>query len=154
METDEAILAARAKLLAKGGGKGAALGGMRRKNQKKHVPSVTNDKKMQEQTKRMGCQTIPGIEEMNMFTEDGKVIHFDAPKLQAALGSNTFVVTGSGETKEIQDLIHQPGFINQLGPDNLPFLQNFAKTMASGEDDGVPDTDANFEEVSKEQEAD
>jgi len=155
METDEAILAAREKMFAKM--KGGAMGGKgtaRRGAKKKHVATVADDKKLQAQVKRLGVQSIPGIEEMNMFTEDGKVIHFDAPKLQAALGSNTFVVTGSGETKEIQDLIHQPGFINQLGADNLPFLQNFAKTMASGDDDDIPDTDANFEEVSKEEEAD
>lgn len=153
METDEAILAARAKLFAKNKGGAGAPGGMRRKAQKKHVPTATTDRKMQDHVKRMGCQSIPGIEEMNMFTEDGKVIHFDQPKLQAALPSNTFVVTGSGETKDIQELIHQPGFINQLGPDNLPFLQNFAKTMASGEEEGdIPSDDVNFEEVSKDAE--
>jgi len=128
METDEAILAARQKLFAKMGGK-ANVGGMRRKQKAKHTPAVTDDKKLQAQVKRLGVQSIPGIEEMNMFTEDGRVIHFDAPKLQAALGSNTYVISGSGETKEIQDLM--PGIITQLGPDNLPFLQNFAKTMAS-----------------------
>jgi len=147
METDEAILAARQKLFAKMGGK-ANVGGMRRKQKAKHTPAVTDDKKLQAQVKRLGVQSIPGIEEMNMFTEDGRVIHFDAPKLQAALGSNTYVISGSGETKEIQDLM--PGIITQLGPDNLPFLQNFAKTMASdGKDEVEGAEDLNFEEVSK-----
>ena len=48
-----------------------------------------------------------------MFTDEGKVIHFEQPKLQASLGSNTYVVSGSGEKKELQELL--PGIITQLG---------------------------------------
>lgn len=66
METDEAILAARAKLLSKGGGKGAAAGGMRRKNVKKHVPTVANDKKMQEHCKRMGELILLNCLQLNL----------------------------------------------------------------------------------------
>ena len=32
----------------------------------------------------------PGIEEVNMFTEDGGVLHFNTPKVQAAVGANTY----------------------------------------------------------------
>lgn len=34
-----------------------------------------------------------------MIKEDGTVIHFNNPKVQASLGSNVFAVTGHGETK-------------------------------------------------------
>ena len=39
-----------------------------------------------------------------MFKEDGEVIHFINPKVQASLGSNTFAVSGPSDTKCKQDL--------------------------------------------------
>merc|ERR1712168_1203058 len=37
---------------------------------------------------------IPGIEEVNMIRDDGHVIHFNNPKVQASLAANTFAITG------------------------------------------------------------
>ena len=34
-----------------------------------------------------------------MIKEDGQVIHFNNPKVQAALAANTFAITGHAETK-------------------------------------------------------
>lgn len=34
-----------------------------------------------------------------MIKDDGTVIHFNNPKVQASLASNVFAVTGHGETK-------------------------------------------------------
>jgi hypothetical protein len=34
-----------------------------------------------------------------MIKDDGYVIHFNNPKVQASLGSNVFAITGHGETK-------------------------------------------------------
>ena len=42
---------------------------------------------------------IPGIEEVNMIKDDGTVIHFNNPKVQASLAANTFAVTGHAENK-------------------------------------------------------
>merc|ERR1711966_395465 len=101
---------------------------------------------------------IPGIEEVNMFKEDGGVIHFSAPQVQASVASNTFTITGHGEDKRLEELL--PGIINQLGPDNLMNLKRIAEAAAAaggagaaaaeGEDDDVPDIGGDtFEEVSK-----
>ena len=49
--------------------------------------------------------SIPGIEEVNMIKDDGTVIHFNNPKVQASLAANTFAVTGHGENKQITDLL-------------------------------------------------
>lgn len=49
--------------------------------------------------------TIPGIEEVNMIKDDGSVIHFNNPKVQASLGANTFAVTGHAENKQITELL-------------------------------------------------
>ena len=42
---------------------------------------------------------IPGIEEVNMFKDDGTVIHFKHPKVEKSIQSNAYVVNGHGEKK-------------------------------------------------------
>merc|ERR1719387_639042 len=149
-------MAAREKLKAKfaksgqTGGKGTA----RRTKLTKHQSHGADDKQLQAQLKRLGVNNIPGIEEVNMFKEDGSVIHFSAPKVQAAVQSNTFVVTGHGENKRLEELL--PGIISQLGPDNLTNLKRIAEGYAAaegntaaevGDEDDIPDIGENFEDV-------
>ena len=52
----------------------------RRKVKKVHKSSGTDDKKLQTSLKKLNVQPIQQIEEVNMFKEDGNVIHFAAPK--------------------------------------------------------------------------
>jgi nascent polypeptide-associated complex subunit beta len=47
---------------------------------KVHKSSGTDDKKLQASLKKMNVQPIQAIEEVNMFKEDGNVIHFANPK--------------------------------------------------------------------------
>ena len=47
---------------------------------KVHKSSGTDDKKLQTSLKKLNVQPIQAIEEVNMFKEDGNVIHFAAPK--------------------------------------------------------------------------
>ncbi|CAM9638713.1 unnamed protein product [Laminaria digitata] len=88
-----------------------------------------------------------------MFKNDGEVIHFVGPKVQASVGANTYVVSGQSETKKLQELL--PGIINELGSENLDNLKeiagNFggAEAAAGDDDDDVPDLVENFEEASK-----
>jgi len=59
------------------GGKGT----VRRKIVRKSKPSNTqDDKKLQGALKKLNVQPITGVEEVNMFREDGNVLHFSAPK--------------------------------------------------------------------------
>lgn len=54
---------------------------MRRKIVRKVKPSAAqDDKKLQGALKKLNVQPIPGVEEVNMFQEDGNVLHFSAPK--------------------------------------------------------------------------
>ena len=46
--------------------------------------------------------SIQGIEEVNMIKDDGHVLHFVNPKVQASLTANTFAVTGNYEEKREQ----------------------------------------------------
>ncbi|KAI4222894.1 MAG: hypothetical protein L6R36_005807 [Xanthoria steineri] len=58
----------------------------RRKQKKVHKTSGTDDKKLQTSLKKLNVQPIQAIEEVNMFKEDGNVIHFAAPKGTVLIG--------------------------------------------------------------------
>merc|ERR1711963_13099 len=111
------------------GGKGTA----RRKKKVVHRTATTDDKKLQSSLKKLSVNNIPGIEEVNMIKDDGTVIHFNNPKVQASLAANTFAVTGHGENKQITDLL--PGILNQLGAESLTHLKKLASNVPSA--DGV-----------------
>jgi len=149
------VAAARAKLLSKiGDVRTGGKGTVRRKKKTQHKTSAADDKQLQAQLKRLQVNNIPGIEEVNMFKDDGSVIHFSAPKVQAAINANMYVISGHAENKQLQELL--PGIINQLGTDNLMNLKRIAESYNAGKaattegaDDDVPDIDENFEDVSK-----
>ncbi|KAG8037968.1 hypothetical protein GUJ93_ZPchr1061g2834 [Zizania palustris] len=65
---------------------------------------------VQSTLKRVGVNTIPAIEEVNIFKDD-LVIQFVNPKVQASIAANTWVVSGTPQTKKLQDVL--PGIINQ-----------------------------------------
>mmetsp|Transcript_105978 Transcript_105978/g.167305 ORF Transcript_105978/g.167305 Transcript_105978/m.167305 type:complete len:164 (+) Transcript_105978:59-550(+) len=154
-EVSPEVQAARDKLKAKFAG--ARVGGegtARRIKKKKHSSHAADDKQLQAQLKKLGVNNIPGIEEVNMFKDDGTVIHFATPKVQASVAANTYAVIGHGETKRLEELL--PGIISQLGPDNLMNLKQIAEAHAAatenktaGDDDDIPDIGENFEDVSK-----
>merc|ERR1712085_180982 len=152
------IQAARDKLKAKFANvQTGDKGSVRRKKVVKHANIGADDKQLQAQLKRFGCNTIPGIEEVNMFKDDGEILHFAAPTVQAAVQSNTFVVSGHGENKKMEELL--PGIISQLGTDSLASLKKLAEQFAAqqgtekkteeGDDEDIPDVGEDFEEVSK-----
>jgi uncharacterized secreted protein with C-terminal beta-propeller domain len=59
------------------GGKGTP----RRKQVKKSSASAAgDDRKLQAALHKMNVQPVTGVEEVNMFKEDGNVLHFNAPK--------------------------------------------------------------------------
>merc|ERR1712121_620351 len=133
------------------GGKGT----QRRKKKVVHKTAVTDDKKLQGALKKMSVNPIPGIEEVNMIKDDGTVIHFNNPKVQASLQSNTFAITGHAETKQLTEML--PGILNQLGTEGLTNLRKMAERMpvtpmdTENADDDVPDLVENFDEASKDE---
>ncbi|XP_020587740.1 basic transcription factor 3-like [Phalaenopsis equestris] len=102
------------------GGKGS----MRRKKKAVHKTTTTDDKRLQSTLKRIGVNVIPSIEEVNIFKDD-TVIQFQSPKVQASIAANTWVISGSSQTKKLQDLL--PSILNQLGPDNLENIKKLAE---------------------------
>lgn len=54
--------------------------GPRRKAKKAVKAPLVDDKKLQTALKKMNAQSLPGIDEVNMFQDDGNVLHFQQPK--------------------------------------------------------------------------
>ena len=56
--------------------------GIGRKGKKvSHKPTSAEDTKLKLTLQKLGCQPIDGIQEVNLFPTDGKVLHF--PKSQS-----------------------------------------------------------------------
>ncbi|KAJ3222337.1 hypothetical protein HK099_002439 [Clydaea vesicula] len=122
------------------GGKGTA----RRKVKKVHKTASGDDKKLQTALKKLNMQPLAGIEEVNMFKQDGTVLHFINPKVECSVAHSTLSIQGAGEVKELGELV--PGILSQLGPDSLNSLkklaENFQQAAKGGldsNDDDVPD---------------
>mmetsp|Transcript_10764 Transcript_10764/g.12784 ORF Transcript_10764/g.12784 Transcript_10764/m.12784 type:complete len:166 (+) Transcript_10764:85-582(+) len=134
------------------GGKGSIR--RRRKTIRKNLSH--DDKRLTNTLKRLNVRDIPAIEEVNLFKDDGTVIHFASPKVQASIAANTYVVSGNAENKKLQELL--PGIISQLGPDNLEHLKKIYSSYSNeapenkgdDEDDDVPVLEQNFEDATKE----
>merc|ERR1712146_668185 len=120
-----------------------------------HKTTTTDDKRLQNTLNRLGINSIPAIEEVNLFMDQGEVIHFTNPKVQASIAANTYVIIGHAETKKLQDLF--PGILNQVDKSVLSSLKKIAEQYGQSteaddvddEDDEVPDLVENFEEASK-----
>uniref|UniRef100_A0A3B5AJJ3 Transcription factor BTF3 n=1 Tax=Stegastes partitus TaxID=144197 RepID=A0A3B5AJJ3_9TELE len=136
------------------GGKGTA----RRKKKVVHKTATADDKKLQGSLKKLAVNNIAGIEEVNMIKDDGTVIHFNNPKVQASLSANTFAITGHAETKQLTEML--PGILSQLGADSLSSLRKLAeqfprqfcfqnKTLIFFVVFCLPDLVENFDEASK-----
>uniref|UniRef100_A0A2K5RBZ9 Transcription factor BTF3 n=1 Tax=Cebus imitator TaxID=2715852 RepID=A0A2K5RBZ9_CEBIM len=130
------------------GGKGTAC----RKKKVVHRTATADDKKLQFPLKKSEVNSISGIEEVNMFTNQGAVIDFHNPKVQASLAANTFAIIGRAETKQPTEML----------PNSLTSLRRLAEALpkqsvdgkaplATGEEeeDEVPDLVENFDEASK-----
>ncbi|KAI8969996.1 NAC domain-containing protein [Mycotypha africana] len=140
------------------GGKGTP----RRKAKKVSGKSSGDDRKLSAALQKLNVQPIPGVDEVNMFKDDGKVIHFSHPRVSAAPSANTFAIHGRSAEKELAELI--PNIINQLGPDSMAALKKLAESFqaaqgenagaaAGADDDEIPDLVESFEKADVEDKA-
>jgi hypothetical protein len=82
---------------------------VRRKIKKVHKTSGTDEKKLQATLKKLNVQPIQAIEEVNMFKEDGNVIHFSAPKGKHSSSthqSSRILISHSAFCDNIQSICH------------------------------------------------
>lgn len=134
------------------------IGGKGTQRRKKKVVHKTNtdDKKLQNSLKKLAVNVIPGIEEVHMIKDDGHVIHFNNPKVQASLPANTFAITGHAETKQVTDLV--PKILNSVGrgteegEDDVPELVGDFDSAATKEEK-PSETQVEKDEESKEEES-
>lgn len=152
----EEIAANRAKFAAKMKNSGERVGNSRRKKKTTTKDSSAGDNKnLTAALKKLGANAIPGIEEVNMFTDDGNVIHFRNPKVQASPVSNTFAISGHNETKRFTEMFEkQPDLLRQLGMDGFQGLQEWAKAEHAAQEaktgkkeEDIPELDGNFDDV-------
>jgi nascent polypeptide-associated complex subunit beta len=121
------------------GGKGT----VRRKKKAVHKTTSTDDKRLQNTLKRLGVNTIPGIEEVHLYQGDS-LISFTNPKVQASIAANTYVVSGPSTTKKVPTGANMGG-----GFPSMPTATGAGATTIEGadddEDDDVPDLVENFD---------
>jgi nascent polypeptide-associated complex subunit beta len=93
------------------GGKGISR--RKKKVKSKNAASAQSDAKLSGVVNKLGATNIPGIEEVNIFIEDGTVLQFKNPKVQASIAANTYVISGPTTTKSLQELL--PSMMSQAG---------------------------------------
>ncbi|KAL0683347.1 hypothetical protein Bca4012_050195 [Brassica carinata] len=115
------------------GGKGT----VRRKKKAVHKTNTTDDKKLQSTLKRVGVNSIPGIEEVNIFKDD-VVIQFINPKVQASSAANTWAVSGTPQTKR-PDNLHNLKKLAEQFQKQAPGGADVPATIQEEDDDDVPE---------------
>ncbi|KAL4434685.1 hypothetical protein ABPG77_002808 [Micractinium sp. CCAP 211/92] len=137
------------------GGKGT----VRRKKKAVHKTTSTDDKRLQGTLKRLGVNTIPGIEEVLLINADGSALQFTNPKVQASIAANTYVVSGASQHKRAQDVMASM----LAGMGGMAGLQQMMGGMGGGmpafnpegaadepeDDDDVPELVENFEQAAQ-----
>ena len=104
-----------------------------------HDHPLLTPNSLQGALKKLGVSPIGDIEEVNLIMDNGNVVHFSHPKVQASIPSNTYVVSGHSETKKLADML--PGIMNQLGVENVGQLKNIHQSMGGKADAALPETE-------------
>jgi nascent polypeptide-associated complex subunit beta len=121
------------------GGKGTP-----RRKVKRTTKTEGDDKKLQATLQKLNAQAIPGIEAVSMFKDDGKVLQFQRPVVQASVPSNTYAIYGSAQEKDASELI--PDVLQSMGPESIEQLRKLTEQLKANdpatkeaEDDDIPD---------------
>lgn len=117
------------------------IGGKGTQRRKKKVVHKTNtdDKKLQNSLKKLAVNSIPGIEEVHMIKDDGHVIHFNNPKVQASLPANTFAIIGHAETKVVTNVVTNVINSDSRDDEDVPDLVGDFDSAATKGDDKKQD---------------
>ncbi|CAG8542291.1 9967_t:CDS:2 [Paraglomus brasilianum] len=117
------------------GGKGSP----RRKMKKVHKSATNDDKKLKSALNKLKPHPIQSIDEVNMVREDGSVLHFRSPKVQAAVQYNTFVIEGPAEEKSAESNLEM---LQKLNASLSQASQNVA---TEADDEEIPALVEDFE---------
>ena len=92
-------------------------GSVRRKRKAVHKNVTVDEKKLKASLKRLGVNDIPGIEEVNLFKEDGTVIHFVNPK--GMLSASHINIDITSHIVQIINTPHSTSFYCRISQWNL-----------------------------------
>lgn len=138
-----------AKLKAAGAASRIGGKGTPRRKVKRTVKTEGDDRKVQDALAKIKAQTLTGVEQVNMFKEDGKVIHVGRPAVQMAEQYNTFCISGHSSEKTLEEML--PEMIQSMGPESLEQLRKLTEQIQSqqgaqgdekvkeAEDNDIPD---------------
>ena len=155
---DQKVIDARNKLKQKFGKSTTQIGGKggaRRTKKVNKKVDKNEDKKLKQQLKKFNVQSLPDIEEVNFFKDDGTVMNFKRPAVDFSVRDNLLVVSGTPETKEIEAML--PDILKQCGPEQAAKLKDVVKTgdkkvdgiKEEDDEDDIPELVGNFEDASK-----
>jgi nascent polypeptide-associated complex subunit beta len=124
---------------ARDGGKGTE-----RRKQRTMPRATADDKAIKGLYKRLGVQPVPQIDEVNMFKDDGSILHFVNPEVHFNYQNHVVVVSGDSRTASAKELL--PDIISQLGPRQMHLLQD----LISQDKNDAPDLEqADFSEAAQ-----
>ena len=145
------VLDARKKLSDKFSSTSIRLGGKgtpKRKVKVVHHNSSNSDKQTKEVIKKLQAQPIQELNEVNLFTNDLKVMQFKNPEVFGNLPNQIFIVCGQSEEKLVKDNFAE--FITQLSKSQLEQLKGSIPVANEKKEknDEAPQL-VNFDEESK-----
>lgn len=106
------------------GGKGTP-----RRKVKRATRSEADDSKVQSALQKMGAQTFTGVEQVNLFKDDGNVIHFGRPAVQQASNYDLFAIHGVARERSVQEML--PEMIQSMSPESLAQLKQLSEQLQS-----------------------
>ena len=146
MNESEKINEARKKLKEKFGNV-QKVGGMKRKHKAEHKAQAGDDKKVKEVVKKLSAQPLPDISDVNLFTDDNKVIQFKGGEVFGSFQNQTIIVSGKPETNDIKDCFAD--IVTQLSPEQLKNMKGQFVGEAGGAEKKEQPELVNFEEEAK-----
>lgn len=70
---------------------------------------------------KLGAQPLPDIQNINLFTEDGKVISLERPEVHGSFQNKTIICTGNEKTTPISECFAD--VISEIPPHQLANLK-------------------------------
>merc|ERR1711976_533081 len=100
------VLEARPKLAMRfRGNKKLGGKGTQKRKQLNRRKKNNQDKNLKNLTQKLGAQKLPDINNINLFTNDNKVIQFKSPNVFGSFQNQTILVSGESTTNHIKDLL-------------------------------------------------
>lgn len=104
------------------GGKGTP-----RRKVKRAGRTEADDSKVHAALQKMGAQTFTGVEQVNLFKDDGNVIHFGRPAVQQASDHDLFAIHGVSHERTVQEML--PEMIQSMSPESLAQLKQLSEQL-------------------------